>query len=293
MKTETSNGACLAKVRASLSSRSKLTTNIANFILRSPEVARNLSINALAQTCSVSVATISRFSRDLGYSGFKQFQIDLATAVAKDEAFSLEDFPHRVSPRTIIHQVFECNMRSLEETRRLMDHEVLVKVAEAVRSAHRVFVLGVGGSALAAREMVQRLLSLGLTALALEDPYFQIFATSNVNRKDIVIGISHTGQTASVVEGILQAARRGATTVALTNYPQSSLAAASKFALITAYREHRVNAAVSSSRIAQICIIDSLYFILGSWSEARTKRIAEQVEQRTRNVLRVREKRRS
>ena len=109
----------------------------------------------------------------------------------------------------------------------------------------------------------------------------------------MVIGISHTGQTASVVEGIEQAARRRARTVALTNYPHSPLAAASQFRLITAYREHRVNAAVSSSRIAQMCVIDSLYFVLGSWSGALTKRIAHEVEERTKKLLRIKEQRRS
>ncbi len=293
MTLTNSQGACLAKVRASLEHKSKSAVRIASFILRSPPEARNLSISALARACETSAATISRFSRDLGYSGFKEFQLDLATAVAKDEAFAPEDFPRGVSPEAIIHQVFECNRRSLEDTERVVDHQALVRVAEVIREAQRVFVLGVGGSALVAREAVQRFLSLGLTALVLEDPYFQIFATSTVNRNDVVIGISHTGQTASVIESIQQAARLRERSVALTNYPQSPLAGASEFPLITAYREHRVNAAVSSSRIAQMSVIDSLYFILGSWSGAHTKRIAREVEQRTRKMLRIKPQRRS
>jgi DNA-binding MurR/RpiR family transcriptional regulator len=293
MKPTGTSGGCLAKVRASLELKSKSTARIAGFILRSPEAAQRLSISALAEACGTSAATVSRFSRDLGYHGFKEFQLDLATAVAKDEAFAPEDFPRGVSAEAIIHQVFECNQRSLSETERVVDHLALLRVAKAIRDAERVFLLGVGGSALVAREGVRRFLSLGLTAIALEDPYFQIFATSIVSRKDVVIGISHTGQTASVVEGIEQAARRRARTVALTNYPRSPLAAASQFRLITAYREHRVNAAVSSSRIAQMCVIDSLYFVLGSWSEALTKRIAHEVEERTKKLLRIKEQRRS
>jgi DNA-binding MurR/RpiR family transcriptional regulator len=293
MTTPAPNGACLAKVRASMHHEAKAAGQIARFILRSPAQARNMSISALARACGASTATVSRFSRVLGYQGFKEFQLDLATAVARNEAFAPEDFPPGVSPEAIIHQVFECNRQSLAETERVVDHKALVRVAQLIRDAERVFLLGVGASALVAREAVQRFLSLGLTALALEDPYFQIFATANAGRRDVAIGISHTGQTASVIEGIEQARRRGARTVALTNYPQSPLAAAAEFPLITAYLEHRVNAAVSSSRIAQACVIDSLYFIVGSWSAARARRLAGDVEQRTRKLLRIREPRRT
>lgn len=168
----------------------------------------------------------------------------------------------------------------------------LAKVRTHLRSRSKIavriarFILK--SPAAVAREAAQRFLSLGLTALTLEDPYFQIFATATVAGGDVVIGISHTGQTASVIEGIEQARRRGAATVALTNYPRSPLAAASDFALITAYREHRVNAAVSSSRIAQMCLIDSLYFILGSWRGKPAQVLAEEAEQRTRKILRIR-----
>lgn len=288
----TVNGSCLAKVQAGLANQSRTAQQIGRFLLRSPVEARDMSISALAEACGVSTAMVSRFSRSLGYRGFKEFQMDLATAVAQSEAFPPEDFGPGATPEVIIRQVFECNRQSLAETERMVDHQVLIRVARLIRDADRVLLLGIGGSALVARECAQRFLSLGLTALTLEDPYFQIFATSDVGRRDVVMGISHTGQTAPVVESTEQARRRGARTVALTNYPQSPLAAAAEFPLITAYREHRVNAAVSSSRIAQMCVIDSLYFVIGSWSRARAKRLADQAEQRTRKLLRTRTARR-
>jgi DNA-binding MurR/RpiR family transcriptional regulator len=281
-------GACLAKIRTHLRSRSKIAVRIAQFVLKSPAAVRDMSIYEMAVRCGASTATLSRFTRSLGYNGFKEFQLDLAAAVARDGETDLAEFGRRANPESIVHQVFEANRQSLTETERLVDKPVLIEVARRIRRSRRIFLLGIGGSAQVAREAAQRFLSLGLTALTLEDPYFQIFATENVAGGDVVIGISHTGQTASVIEGIEQARRRGAVTVALTNYPRSRLASASDFALITAYREHRVNAAVSSSRIAQMCLIDSLYFILGSWRGKPAQVLAEEAEQRTRKILRIR-----
>jgi DNA-binding MurR/RpiR family transcriptional regulator len=164
---------------------------------------------------------------------------------------------------------------------------VLTTVAKLILKCTRVLLLGIGGSGLSAQRAAENLLSLGYTAVAVTDPYTQIFATENTGARDVVIGISHTGQTATIIEAIQTARRRGARTVALTNYPQSSLAIASEFQLITAFREHRINAAVSSSMTAQLVVLSSLYFILGGWGGRKAKRLADEVEERSRRILRA------
>jgi len=260
---------------------------IGRFVLKSPFRARNLSIERLADACEASAATVYRLCRDLGYDGYKEFQLDLAASLASSDGVSLEEFSEGASPQTIVRRVFEYHRQSLADTERLLDVRVLTRVAKLIERSRRVLLLGFGGSGLAARRAADVLLNLGFTAVAVVDPFTQIFATENAGPSDVVVGISHTGQTASVVEAIQSARRRGARTVALTNYPQSSLAKASEFQLITGFHEHRINAAVSSSVTAQMCVLASLYFILGSWGGRKAKRLANEAEQRTRRILRA------
>jgi DNA-binding MurR/RpiR family transcriptional regulator len=288
MPAANTNGACLARIRAVLRDGPVSAVSIARFILRSPSEARFMSIARLASACGTSTASLSRFCKELDYSSFKEFQLDLAAAVAQRAEDTLDDFSPGASPAAIIRRVFECNRQSLSDTERTLDVKRLTRVATLMRKAARVFLLGTGGSALVAGEAAQRFLSLGMTAIALGDPHSMLFATSAATAKDVVTGISHTGQNSFVVEAIAHAGRRGARTVAITNYPHSPLAEASQYALITAYREHRINAAVSSSRIAQMCVIDSLYFILGSWAGKHARSLAEVEEQRAREILRTR-----
>lgn len=285
-------GSCLARIRARLRDESKSAVKIARFILRSPSRARNMSIGALADACGTSTATVSRFCTGLGYAGYREFQLDLATALAQTGPVTLDSLVAGAAPRAIIQRVFECSRQSLSETEKMLDGDVLIRVARLLQRAKRIFFLGIGGSGLMAREAAERFMSLGLTAIAITDPYEQIFATANLGRSDVMIGISHTGQTAHVTEAIRTARRRGARTVALTNYPQSPLSAASEFRLITAFREHHINAAVSSSRIAQMCVIDSLYFIVGGWGRRGARRLADEAEDRVQKMLRRRPTRR-
>lgn len=257
------------------------------FVLRAPFRARSMSIGELAEGCRASAATVYRFCRNLGYSGYKEFQLDLAAAVAQTDAITLVDFDERASPKNIMRRVFEYNRQSLADTERMLNDRVLARVARLIQRSRRVLFLGIGASGLVAQVAAQRLLSLGLTAVAVEDPYTQIFATENVGSGDVVVGISHTGQTAAIIEAIRRARRRGARTVTLTNYPQSPLAAAGAIRLITAYPEHRINAALSSSIIAQLSVITSLYFILGSWGGRKAKKLAMEAEQRAQRLLRA------
>jgi DNA-binding MurR/RpiR family transcriptional regulator len=280
-------GTCLARIRARLRDGSRTSLRISRFILRSPGRAQGMSIAALAAACGTSTASISRFCKDLEYLSFKDFQLDLAASLARNNGIVLEDFAPGATPKAIIRRVFEANRQSLSDTEQVVDHSRLIQAARLLRRARRIFLLGSGGSALVATEAEQRFLSLGLTAIALGDAYTMIFATSSVGRKDVVFGISHTGQNPFVIEALSQARRRGARTIALTNYPRSPVAAGAEIALITAYQEHRINAAVSSSRIAQMCVIDSLYFILGSWGARRARKLVEEEEKRARRILRV------
>jgi DNA-binding MurR/RpiR family transcriptional regulator len=280
-------GSCLARLRIYAQTGPSAMRKIVRFVLKSPLRARSLSIEELGEACGASASTVYRLCRDLGYDGYKEFQLDLAAALASDEGFILEEFAEGAGPQTIIRRVFEYHRQSLTDTERLLGVRALTQVARLIQRSRRVLLLGFGGSGLAARRGADVFLNLGMTAVALVDPFSQIFATENAGPGDVVIGISHSGQTASVVEALQTARRRGARTVALTNYPQSALALASEFQLITAFHEHRINAAVSSSVTAQLCVLASLYFLLGSWGGSKAKRLAKEAEQRTQRILRT------
>jgi DNA-binding MurR/RpiR family transcriptional regulator len=282
------NGSCLARIRASMQTGLPATVAIGRFVLKSPFRARGMSIHELAKACGASAATVYRFCRELGYDGYRQYQLDLAAAVAQNDFATLEDFSRDIAPESIVRGVFEYNRQSLADTGRMLDVKALTRVAKLSQRARRVLFLGVGGSGLAAEYAAQRLLSLGLSAVAVRDPVTQILSTENVGSQDVVVGISHTGQTATIVEAVTSARRRGARTVSLTNYPKSRLAVAAEVRLITAFAEYRINAAISSSIIAQLSVIHSLYFILGGWGGEEARKVADDAERRSQRLLRAR-----
>ncbi len=281
------SGACLSRLRAKLRDGSPAGRKISQVILDSPAHWRDMSIDTLAKACGANPSTITRFCTGLGYRGYKEFQLDLAVAAAQTGSLQLDDLFKGATPAAIRRAVFECNRRSLTETEKLLDDRVLEQVSELLRQSNRIFFLGIGASGQVARQAAERFMSLGLTAIAATDPYDQIFATANAKRGAVVVGISHTGRTAHVLGALRMARGKGARTVCITNYPDSPIAEASEVRLITSFREHRVNAAVSSSHIAQLCVIDTLYFLVASSLGRSARRLADVTEDVVQRTLRV------
>ena len=83
------------------------------------------------------------------------------------------------------------------------------------------------------------------------------------------------------------AAARGATTVALTNFPQSPLAQAADLVLTTSARETPFRSGATVSRIAQLALVDCLFVAVAQ----RTYDAAAEALQETYTAVQRRRKR--
>ena len=175
----------------------------------------------------------------------------------------------------------------LADTEALLDSESLVTVAKSIMTARRLCVIGIGGSGLVAKSGAFRLASLGITVLAITDPYEGLLTLSSTTPKDVVIGISHTGRSAIVLELMKLAREKGALAVGITNYSDSTLARNSDFRLLTSFRERRINAAVSSSSIAQLSVLDAIYFLIAYFQGPKAERLVLEIEKAAENILRA------
>jgi DNA-binding MurR/RpiR family transcriptional regulator len=83
-------------------------------------------------------------------------------------------------------------------------------------------------------------------------------AAAALGKRDVAIGISHSGSTKDVVDALAAARRSGAVTIAVTNFSPSPLTKAADMVLLTASPDTPLGGEVLTSRIAQLCVIDVL-----------------------------------
>ena len=284
---EKSKGTCLSRIQSISGINQKGVSKIARYVLAHPEEAVSLTISELAEKIGTSIASVSRFCTRLGQDNYRAFQMDLTASLANSPSTVSDIFRPTDRPSTIIERVFEINRQGLADTEKLLEDETLISVAKLIIRAKRVLLFGIGGSALIARLGALRFEALGITALAITDPYEGLLALASVTSDDVVFGISHTGRSALIIKLLKLAQAKGSRTVGITNYVDSPLAELSEFALLTSFRERRINAAVSSSRIAQMCILDALYFLAAYYQSSKAERLALQVEEIAEELLRA------
>lgn len=238
----------------------KAEKKIADWILEHPNELLPLSIVELAEKSQCSEATIVRFSKRLGFSGYQELKISLAI-----ETNSSVVNAHMTKDDTAI-EIYEkvCDdiYYSLECTKKVLNSEMLQKAAETIMKAGRIIVMGLGNSASVAMDMSHKLLRIGYSVYAYTDNHMQVIAASHLKEGDVAIGISHSGSSKDIIEAMQMAKDRGAFTICITNRGKSTIQKYSDFVLYTDSEETKYNILALTSRIAQLSIVDALYYYM-------------------------------
>lgn len=253
-------GKTLLNIRILYNDMGKAEKKIADFLMQNPQAILPLSITELADRCGCGEATIVRFSRRLGFVGYQQMKL----AIAGEE--EIRPIGDNITEADGAFEVFEkvCGdiYCSLEKTKKAISPEALASACEAILSARRVLIFGLGNSASVAFDAEHKLLRLGMDAAAYTDNHLQAIAASHTGKGDVVIGISHSGSSRDIIEAMQLASANGALTVALTNLGKSPVGKVSDLLLCTVSDETNYSILGLNSRIAQLAIIDTLYSYL-------------------------------
>ena len=286
--TDVTMGTVFSRIQSMTASGKNSAAAISAYLLKQPQDVLQMTLTELAAKVGTSVASISRYCTMLGYENYRAFQIDLTASLANTSSTVSDFFSPEDDTATVMMRVFEMNRQGLADTESLLNHDSMVEVARLVMKSRRICLLGIGGSGLVAKSSALKLASLGVTALAITDPYEGILTLSSSTPADVIIAISHTGRSGLIIELLELAKQKGARTVGITNYSDSVLADICEFALMTSFRERRINAAVSSSSIEQLCILDALYFLIAHMQGPKVEPMVQEIETNAERIIRAR-----
>lgn len=251
-------------LRQRLPALSKVERRIADFVLGDPDVVVSSTITELAALCDTSQASVARFCQAVGYGGYRDFRIALASASSREQA-ALEHF--RVADADIapgdsafdvVSKVAYQEARAIEETARGLDLLALDAVVKAISGASRIDIIGAGASGLTGQDLHQKLHRFGLTTYFWVDAHLALTSVALSSPESVAVGISHSGLTVETYQALEIAKAAGATTVAITNFPESPIAELADHVLTTSARETRLRSGAMSSRIAQMALVDFL-----------------------------------
>ncbi len=268
--------AVLSRARGLLPNLTPSERRVAEHLIVDPEGTAGLSIRELGRATETSVATVQRLCRRLGLGGYPALRMALIAAVTQERAESDQtmggDIGSADSTASIIEKIAYIDGQAVRETARLLDADSLEAAALAITAADRgrTDVYGAGASAFVAADLQQKLLRIGRTAFAWADPHMALTSAALLGPDDVALGISHSGSTPDTVGYLRQARESAATTVALTNTPDSPLASVADIVLTTSARETAFRSGAMGSRIAQLVVIDMLFVTVARQNLAET-----------------------
>ncbi|CAM4231416.1 RpiR family transcriptional regulator [Bacillus manliponensis] len=254
----TKNG--IGKIQASLNGLSPKLKSIAEHIIKHPQDVVHKSITELAETTNSSEATIFRLCKSLGFQGFQDLKITLAREVVHTPVQNIhEEVSAEDDMATIANKVFQSHITGLQDTLHLLNGTALEEAIKLLQHANHIEFYGNGGSGIIAMDAYHKFMRTGISCITHVDSHFQIMGAGLLTEQSVVVAISHSGSNKGLLEALDVAKSRGASVIAITSYQKSALSQLADATLYTSTRETEFRTEASSSRLAQLSLLDALF----------------------------------
>lgn len=253
---------------------------VADFILTHQNEVQFLSISDLADQCKVADGTVSRFCRDMGYTGFSSFKIAVAKCLTRmDDLNTSKKLPmtDQSSFSRLINNIYQENVDALTHTTQMMTEETVTKACTLMEQADRIFLMGQGGSLTVAMEMQTLMMTISNKFICVQDSATQIATASLLEEKDVLILFSYSGSTREMLELASVAHKRRARLILITHYPKSPLEKYVDVILLCGTNENPLNQGSVPARMAQLLVVDVLFHSLYSIDKKRAEQNREWV----------------
>jgi len=260
----------------------KSDRRLAGLVLSDLDFASKAAISEIAARVGVSEPTVTRFCRNLGCEGLRDFKFYLAQAIAiGGQYLSPEPLSRDAREQRIASAITEAAIAAIQRASENLDMTTLMDVGARIAASGNVLCIGSGGiSSMMATEMQNRLFRLGLSALAQIDGQLQRMYAAVATPETTLVAFSVSGYARSVIEAVEVAQQYGATTVAITA-PDSALAkVADTVILLQSFEDGNIYKP-TSSRYALLAILD---MIATTVAEARGPKVLENLRRIKQSV---------
>ncbi len=216
-------------------SLSPVQKRILDFCLSHTDDAIFFTTTALARELNISPASVVRVCRALGFDGFRDFQAAFRRYAREplSRVSRIKLVARRGSSLAkLVDDVMTNDVNNVRATHQALDRALLLRVAERLWQARRIYVLGVRSSHSLAVFLHFALRLLGrdsrLMTPGIGDLPEQLV---DVTRQDVAIGISFERYARVIVDLFETCVGRGATGIAITDKLTSPLAQRAKLTL--------------------------------------------------------------
>jgi RpiR family glv operon transcriptional regulator len=180
------------------------------YVLKNKNAVRTMTINDVANACSVSRTTIMRFSQKLGFSGFSEFKYAL-----KQETDSVSSIFSQSEDIILENHTFTINNLKQKD---------FSAICELISTAGRIFIYGSGDiQKLVCNYIKMLFLHSGVLVYNFDAIYINEEFYNLITEDDVVILITLSGDSESIEKIAKKLKNRNVKTIAITKLKNSSM----------------------------------------------------------------------
>lgn len=233
---------------------------VANYIFDHKVETQYMSITSLAEECSVAEATIFRFCRILGFTGYNDFKLALAKSIGNETAAAdLGKVLPQDSILGICQKLYAANVASITETMDFLDEKAVVLAVDLFLKSDHVYCFGQGGSLIMAMEAWGRFITVSSRFLCIQDSHMQAMAASLASPNDVVLFFSYSGATKDMLDVFHALKERECKIVLITHFAKSPGAMLADIVLLCGSKEGPLQSGSIAAKMGQLFLIDILF----------------------------------
>ena len=267
--------------------QSKFTSKekkINKFIMANLDKIMYMNTYEIAEQCDTSQASVVRFAKKLGYSGFPELKVDFGKEIGRREAkekinFTYEDISENGEIGETVKNVVKINTSIIQDTYSSLDIQTIEKTVKTIKKARKVMIVGAGYSGVIARDLEYKLLELGISVIFQSDFHTLLATLPTLDERDALFVISQSGRTADIYCLVKEAKKRKVKIVAITQTCDNPIKNLADIQITTVVEKNNFRSTSLYSRISQLTIIDIIYVsLISSDKKLAEKYIGDAIE---------------
>lgn len=262
---------------------------IAEYILENKSEILNLTSGELAVKVGVGQSSIIKFIKKIGFNKYGEFKIQLSKELENEKIYKVKETIHSQiyiddSLENVATKTLGEITKALEKTVGNIDYKYFESVIDVIKKSKRILIIGSGMSSIVARDLEMKFMKIKIEAIHYESPHMQLMRLATMEKEDLIIAISHRGETEDVIDVIKKAKKKNIKILSITSIEKNTVANLSDYNLKIISDENIFRSSAISSRMAQLILNDIIFLRLTQEDYATTKNYIEESRELIKHI---------
>lgn len=255
------------KIKSCYNSLPSSEKAVADYVLERKGDLFQYPIKELARLSGTTQASWTRFAQAIGYSGLKElknaYYEEITTSLQQAEKggprISFKDVNEYTSLQSIADNICATSVQAIQTTYRLFDAGTFNEVVTRLVGARQIQIFGVGTAGIAAYDLYCKLRRIHYNVVFNQDHHMNMMTISQAQENDVILFFSDNAKNKEIMQLYNIAKGTEATLVAITKLGNNPLTTGCDMVLFATSPEIDKKSGITSSRFAQLFLVDTLY----------------------------------